>query len=80
MQAPGDVTRGTLQVLQALAAAVLLYMLDEVVEGAADALEEELVARQELAVPLQQVHGDRQHPPQDVRKAVAQLQMRQYGA
>lgn len=76
VEAPGDVTRRGLQVLEALRAAALLDALDEAVEGAADALQEQLVPGQELAVPLQEIHRDRQHPPQDVREPVPELHAR----
>jgi hypothetical protein len=43
------------------------------VVGGAHALEEEVVAVEELAVLLQQVHGDGQHAALHVGQAVAQL-------
>ena len=73
MQGPGDVAGGGLQVLEALAAAAALGLLEEGVVGGADTLQEQVVAVQELAVALQQVHRDGQHSAQHVQEAVAQL-------
>ena len=47
--------------------------VQEGVVGGAHALEEQVVAGQELRVALQQEHGDGQHAAQDVREAVPQL-------
>ena len=47
--------------------------VQEGVVGGAHALEEQVVAGQELRVALQQEHRDGQHAAQDVREAVPQL-------
>lgn len=73
MQAPGDIAGGAHQVFLALASAHLLGLLDEGVVGSPYPLQEKVVPIQELAVALEQVHGNGQHPPQNVGKAVPQL-------
>ena len=73
MQTPGDVSCGALQVLLALPSAQLLSFLYESMVGGPNPLEEQVMPIQELAVPLQQVHCDGEHPSQDVGKPVAQL-------
>ena len=73
VQRPGDVAGGGLQVLEALPAGGALGLLEEGVVGGADALQEQVVAVQELAVALQQEHRDGQHAAQHVQEAVAQL-------
>lgn len=74
MQAPGDVSSGALQVFQALGPAVLLGVLNEGMVRSTHSLQEQVVPVQELAVLLQEVHGNGQHPSQHVCKAVPQLQ------
>lgn len=73
VEAPSDISGGAHQVLLALAPAHLLSFLDESMVGCTHPLQEEVMPIQELAVPLKQVHGDGQHAPQDVGKAVPQL-------
>ena len=73
VQAPGDVAGGALQVLLALAAAHLLSLLYEGMVRSTHPLQEDVMPIQELAIPLQQVHGYGQHAPQDVCKPVSQL-------
>ncbi len=73
VQAPRDIAGGALQVLLALAAAHLLSLLYEGMVRSTHPFQEEVMPIQELAVPLQQVHGYGQHAPQDVCKAVSQL-------
>ena len=73
VQGPGHVAGGALQVFHALLAAFFLSALQEGVVGGPHALQEEVMAVQELAIALQQEHRDRQHAPEHVRKAVAQL-------
>lgn len=73
MQTPGDISCGALQVLLALPSAQLLSFLYECMIGGPNPLEEQVMPIQELAVPLQQVHCDGEHPSQDVGKSVAQL-------
>lgn len=74
MQAPGHVAGCAHEVLLALAPAGPLSLIDEGVVGGAHTLQEEVMAIQELAVPLQKEHGDGEHTPQNVGKAVAKLQ------
>lgn len=74
MQAPGHVAGRAHEVLLALAPAGPLSLIDEGVVGGAHTLQEEVMAIQELAVPLQKEHGDGEHTPQNVGKAVAKLQ------
>ena len=50
-----------------------LGRVQEGVVGGAHALQEQVVAGQELRVALQQEHRDGQHAAQDVREAVPQL-------
>jgi len=73
VQAPGDVARGALQVLLALAPAHLLSLLYEGMVRGTHPLQEKVMPIQELAIPLQEVHGYGQHAPQDVGKPVSQL-------
>ena len=77
VQGPGDVAGGALKVFLAFASAHLLSLLYEGMVGGAHPLQEQVVAIQELAVALQEVHGDGQHPPQDVGKPVPQLRQAQ---
>ena len=74
VQAPGHITRGAHEVLLALPSASALSLVYEGMVGGAHTLQEEVMAVQELAVPLQEEHGDGEHAPQDVGKAVAKLQ------
>jgi hypothetical protein len=53
--------------------AALFKFVDERVIGSPHPLEEQVVAIEELAVLLQQVHGDGQHAPLHMRQPVAQL-------
>ena len=76
VQAPGDVSCGAHEVLLAFASAGALSLIDEGVVGGAHTLQEQVMAVQELAVPLQEEHGDGQHAPQNVGKAVAKLHRR----
>ena len=73
VQAPSHISRSALQILLTLPSAHLLSLLYEGMIGGSYSFEEKVVAIQELAVALQQVHGDGQHAPQDVGKTVPQL-------
>ena len=73
MQTPGDISCGALQVLLALSSAQLLSFLYKRMIGGPNPLQEQVMPIQELAVPLQQVHCNGEHSPQDVGKSVAQL-------
>lgn len=57
MQTPGDVAGGALQIFLALASAQLLCLLNEGMVRGTHPLQEQVMAIQELAVPLQEVHG-----------------------
>ncbi len=73
VEAPGDVACGAHEILLALASAGTLGLINEGVVGGAHTLQEEVMAIQELAVPLKKEHGNGQHAPQDMGKAVAEL-------
>ena len=74
MEAPGDVAGGAHEVFLAFAAAGALSLINEGMVGGAHTFQEQVMAVQELAVALQEEHGDGQHASQDVSKPVAQLQ------
>mmetsp|Transcript_6036 Transcript_6036/g.14701 ORF Transcript_6036/g.14701 Transcript_6036/m.14701 type:complete len:262 (-) Transcript_6036:511-1296(-) len=73
VQGPRDVPGGGLEVVEALLDAVLLALLDERVVDRADLLEEEVVAVEELPVPLEEVHADGEHSPGDVGHSESEL-------
>ena len=52
----------------------LLRLVNEGMERGPHTFEEEVMPIEELAVLLEQVHGDRQHAPKDVGESVPQLQ------
>ena len=52
----------------------LLRLVNEGMEGGANTFEEEVMPIEELAVLLEQVHGNGQHAPKDVGEPVPQLQ------
>ena len=73
VKGPGDKLRGGSQVLAALVLARLHLLVDKLGKAAADALEERLVAGEDAALLLEQVHRHGQQPPGDVREPEAQL-------
>ncbi len=74
MQGPGDISCGGLEVLLALVPAGTLSGLNERMVGRANALQEQVMASEECAILLQEVHRNGKHPAKDMGKAESQLQ------